>query len=246
MKINIPNQITLGRLVLTLIFFALLSVYEVNDGNTWIFIHICFWVFLVAAITDVLDGYLARTLKQVTTFGRIVDPVVDKVMICGAFVFFASPHFYDITEGARSTNVVGVQVWMVVVLIVREFLVSAIRSHAEAQGQEFAASWTGKFKMLIQSITVCVILAQVAWFYPAGDFPRMALFRKICVWATVIITALSIVGYIRRARSFLLSSSALSISEPDPSSAPVQTTAPSSTANSSRSDRPSTTHREVG
>lgn len=170
MKISLPNQITLGRLFLVLIFFGLMSIYTVNDANTWFLLPWCFWIFLVASLADWLDGYLARTLKQVTTFGRIVDPVVDKVMVCGAFVFFASPHFHDYTAGTHLRNVTDVQAWMVIVIIIREFLVSAIRSHAESHGQDFAASATGKLKMVIQAATVCIVLGQLAW-YPDDEYP---------------------------------------------------------------------------
>lgn len=207
MRINIPNQVTIARLLLTLVFFGLLSVYSINDGNTWFVLKWCFWLFLVAALSDVLDGYLARTWNQVTTFGRIVDPVVDKVMVCGAFVFFASPHFLDVAA-APYVNVTGVAPWMVIVLLLREFVVSAIRSHSESQGRDFAASLTGKLKMVLQSTTVCVVLGQLAWF----DDERYLWLRRLrdaFVWATVVVTALSVFSYAHRARAFLLSNAAL-------------------------------------
>lgn len=207
MRINIPNQVTIARLFLTLIFFALLSVYSVNDGNTWFVLEWCFWLFLVAALSDMLDGYLARTWKQVTTFGRIIDPVVDKIMVCGAFVFFASPHFLDVAA-APYVNVSGVAPWMVIVLLLREFVVSAIRSHSESHGKDFGATWTGKLKMVLQSATVCVVLGHLVWF----DDERYAWIRRLrdaCVWATVVVTGLSMFSYARRARAFLLSSTAL-------------------------------------
>lgn len=217
MRISLPNQITLGRLVLAFVFFGLLSLFSINDANTheitmrpvrvkvlpW-----CFWIFLIASLADWLDGYLARTLKQVTTFGRVVDPVVDKVMICGAFAFFASPHFFDYNARPMMRNVTDVEAWMVVVLIIREFLVSAIRSHAESAGENFAASMSGKLKMVIQATTVCVILGQLAW-YPDDEYPLLALLRKSCVWLTVAVTGLSIITYVGRARSFLLSKAGL-------------------------------------
>ncbi|MCP5109642.1 MAG: CDP-diacylglycerol--glycerol-3-phosphate 3-phosphatidyltransferase, partial [bacterium] len=80
MRINIPNQITLSRLVLAVVFFAVLSFFnpEKLDEQRWVLV-VSFWVFVTAAVTDFFDGLLARMMKQVTSFGRIVDPVVDKV-----------------------------------------------------------------------------------------------------------------------------------------------------------------------
>lgn len=197
---NTPNQITLGRLGLAIVLLAMLSCFDARqlDQQRWL-LHVCFWVFLLAAVTDVLDGLLARLMRSVTSFGRILDPVVDKVIVCGAFVLFASRHFWD-----GHQNITGVQPWMVVVILTRELLVSAVRSHAEARGQEFGASWVGKLKMFIQSATVCVILAQLAWNLESWTPLRIA-----AVWLTVIITVLSAISYVRRARTFLLSGAAL-------------------------------------
>jgi CDP-diacylglycerol--glycerol-3-phosphate 3-phosphatidyltransferase len=200
MRINLPNQITIGRLGLAVVFYVLLSWFDARQlaEQRWL-LHVSFWVFIVAALTDVLDGYLARTMNAVTSFGRVVDPVADKVMICGAFAFFASDHFWD---GTR--NITGVTAWMAVVILTRELLVSAIRAHSEAGGEAFAAAWGGKLKMFIQSFTIATILGQYAWNWSAIDPLRVG-----AVWATVIVTVLSGFTYVQRARRFLLSSSAL-------------------------------------
>jgi CDP-diacylglycerol--glycerol-3-phosphate 3-phosphatidyltransferase len=204
MKINLPNQITLARLGLALVFFGFLSWFQAEDleSSRWM-LTVCFWVFLVAALTDVLDGFLARMMKQVTSFGRIVDPVVDKVMICGAFIFFASQHFW---EGGR--NISGVAPWMVIVVLLRELLVSAIRSHSEGLGQDFAATWSGKLKMFVQSATVCIVLGQLAWFHERRP-DELAWIRVGSIWLMLAVTTLSMVMYVRRAYSFLLSGAAL-------------------------------------
>lgn len=207
MRINIPNQITLGRLLLAIVFFAVLSCYKPLDPNGGWVLSASFWIFLVAVLSDILDGYLARTWKQVTSFGRICDPVVDKVIVCGAFVFFASELFH---HPEKNVNLTGVQPWMVVLILVRELLVSAIRSYAESTGEEFAASWIGKAKMFVQSTCVCIILGVLAW-YPDS----LAWLRVAAVWTTVVVTAFSIIGYIQRARSFILSAAALGSSVAD-------------------------------
>ena len=204
MRINIPNQITLGRLALALVFFGLLSFYHAGSPRGGVLLESAFWVFLVAVLSDILDGYLARTWQQVTSFGRICDPVVDKVIVCGAFIFFASDLFYDPHSGR---NITGVEPWMVVLILLRELLVSAIRSFSEAGGSSFAANWVGKAKMFVQSASVCVILGVLAW-YPE----TLAWLRITCVWLTVGVTALSTISYVSRARRFVLSADALGAS----------------------------------
>lgn len=231
MWINIPNQITLGRLALAIVFFALLSFYSPADAQRQWILDACFWLFLVAALGDALDGWLARTWKQVTSFGRISDPVVDKVMVCGAFAFFASVRFYDPHAGV---NITGVQPWMVIVILLREFLVSAIRSFSEGQGTSFAANWVGKAKMFVQSTTVCIVLAVQAWFADVHAWEQIQL---ACVWLTVIVTGLSILGYIKRARAFVLSAAALgaesSVAPPPCPAASTAATPPRSPSSSS-------------
>lgn len=199
--INIPNQITLLRLILAAVFFAVLSIgAPVTADRAWV-LAIAFVLFVVAAITDFLDGYLARKWGQVTAFGRVVDPVVDKVLVCGAFVYFASPIFVD---PQTNQNVSGVAPWMAVLILMRELLISAIRSFSEAQGAGFGANWVGKVKTALQMITIGVVLGVLAWWPNEG---RRLI--TLSVWATVLITAYSLVAYVYRARDLVLSPEAL-------------------------------------
>lgn len=200
MRINLPNQLTLARLVLAIVFFALLSCFDARqlEQQRWL-LQVCFWLFLAAAVTDFLDGLLARMMGSVTSFGRVLDPVVDKVMVCGAFVLFAGHNFW----GAPG-NITGVAPWMAVVILSRELLVSAVRSDSEARGEEFGAIWIGKLKMFIQVVTVCVVLGQLAW-----NLGWLEPLRIVCVWVAVIVTAASALSYVHRARAFLLTKSAL-------------------------------------
>lgn len=208
MQMNVPNQITLARLALTLVFFGLLSGYSAarEPSDRWL-LSVGFWVYLLAALTDIVDGYLARTWGQVTVFGRVLDPVVDKVMVCGAFVFFASPHFYD---PVTRSNITGVDAWMAVLILLRELLVSALRSFSESQGQAFGANWVGKAKSFVQFATACVVLSVLAWHRES-----LAWLRIGCVWLTVAVTAGSIIAYLIRARRLVLSPEALG-AIPDP------------------------------
>lgn len=188
--------------MLTAAFFGLLSAFSIErfEESRWL-LQTAFWVFVVAAISDAVDGYLARAMKQITSFGRVVDPVADKVLICGAFVFFASVIFVD---PQTHRNVTGVAPWMVIVVLLRELLVSALRAFSEAGGGDFSADWSGKIKMIVQSITASFILASLA-FWPENTLGL----RRVLVWLTVVVTALSIITYLRRAWPFMFARGAL-------------------------------------
>jgi CDP-diacylglycerol--glycerol-3-phosphate 3-phosphatidyltransferase len=217
MRINLPNQITIGRLVLTVVFLVLLAQldYTPKGRDVWI-AQICFWLYIVAAATDIIDGYLARRQKQVTSFGRILDPFADKILICGAFIMLAGASFYDVDKHRYATDV---QPWMVVVIVGRELLVSSLRGFSEGQGTSFAASVYGKIKMLTQAIAVGVILAGLAGVHRWVSVSLHTWLQPVSVWAAVIITALSMISYVHQARSFLSQTTAPE-GQPQPPSAP--------------------------
>lgn len=153
MKLNLPNQITMARLILAIVFFVLLGNFNVQHPNTKI-LDVCLMVFIIAGITDWLDGYLARKTNQVTSLGRILDPFVDKVLVCGAFIFFAGSDFvYQADHSLASHNVTAVAPWMVVVIVARELLVTVVRGFSESRGQIFGADVLGKVKTITQMIT---------------------------------------------------------------------------------------------
>jgi CDP-diacylglycerol--glycerol-3-phosphate 3-phosphatidyltransferase len=197
MKINLPNRITLLRLILAIVFFTLLSRHNQNDPYPPL-VYASLVMFVVAAVTDFLDGYFARKHNQVTALGRVLDPFVDKVLVCGAFVFLAGPGF-SIADGQ---NVTGLQPWMVVVVLGRELLVTGLRGFSESQGVVFGAEMVGKAKMWIQSITVAVLLLLVAMFGDGGGTPVQVV-KLTFVWLTVIITAGSLLTYLTKAKDIL-------------------------------------------
>ncbi len=194
--LNLPNQITLSRLGLAIIFFVLLSQYSQQEPSPWI-LDVGAVIFIVAAVTDILDGYLARRRGEVTPLGRVLDPLVDKVLVCGAFILFTGPRFVD----ATGHNVTEVSAWMVVVIVGRELLVTGLRGFNESLGISFGASVYGKLKMWMQSIAAPAILFIVAheeaWGVVAGPF------KKTLVWLTVVVTALSTIVYLVRSRHIL-------------------------------------------
>jgi CDP-diacylglycerol--glycerol-3-phosphate 3-phosphatidyltransferase len=191
--LNLPNQITIARLLLSAALFVLLGQYAHPTPKSWI-LDVALVLFLVAAITDYIDGYLARKYGLVTALGRILDPFVDKVLMCGAFVYLAGPQFVD--DDGR--NVTGIARWMVVVILGREMLVTGLRGYSESRGIAFGAGWSGKAKLWVQTTTVGVALLTVAhepeWV--SGHSLRLAF-----AWLTVLVTVLSMGPYVIKART---------------------------------------------
>lgn len=173
---NLPNQLTTARLVLTIV---LLGFIEFDYFLTALVL------FLVAVSTDWLDGYLARKYSLVTVVGRIFDPFVDKVIICGTFIFLvAQPNS-------------GVKAWMAVVIVARELLVTALRSFFERQAIDFSAQMSGKLKMVVQCAAAAMSLYYLYYLsYAADPSPAMEWTLVGLVWAAVLITIYSGVGYV--------------------------------------------------
>jgi len=182
-RAKIPNALTIARLALTAWFITILATADIDPAETT---HWAMWalaLFIIAAATDAADGFLARRWKVVSKFGRIADPLADKVLILGAFVMLAGRDL-----GAFS----GVAPWMVVTILFRELLVTTARSVFESSGIDFSAAWSGKIKMIIQSIAVPLILIDIARTPEPGPLAIWA------AWATTIATAISIFPYLIR------------------------------------------------
>jgi CDP-diacylglycerol---glycerol-3-phosphate 3-phosphatidyltransferase len=149
---NVPNILTMVRLVLSLVVFALLP------WQRWECTSAALVLFIIAAGTDWVDGYWARRYNQITKLGRILDPFVDKILICGTFVILAA-------EQLAAGQAFGITGWMAVVIMGREMLVTALRSFIEQGGGDFSAKWLAKWKMGFQCIAagaamVCLIYHQ--------------------------------------------------------------------------------------
>ena len=185
---NIPNLITLVRLVFTVAVFVCLECIADPTAPAGALAWWAFGLFLFAAVTDFVDGYLARSLGQVTMFGRVFDPFADKVLICGTFIVLL--RFPGL--GAFLPT------WFVVVIIGRELLVTTVRGAAESQGIAFPADRLGKWKMVIQSATAAAMLAYVA----GTDF--WVLVAEWGMWLTLVLTVVSGAGYLWKARALLL------------------------------------------
>ena len=208
---HIPNALTVLRLLLAFVFFAMLSWYQYEGRGDPKFFRLAFLVYAVALVTDFLDGHLARKYDLETPFGRVVDPFVDKVLVLGSFIFFAGKNFiipdYE-AMGLEGSNhfvvktITGVVPFMVVILLARELLVTSLRGSAESGGQNFGAQLSGKLKMVVQSVTIFVILVYVNFFNWLTSHrweQEMRIFRDICIWVTIAITVISGLLYVQRA-----------------------------------------------
>lgn len=203
---HVPNILTGLRLVLAAVFFVMLSWYQYEGrGDPWL-LNSAFLVYAVALATDFFDGYLARKWKVEGAFGRIVDPFVDKILVLGSFIFFAGKNFI-MPETVRHIDphmvarpITGVVPAMVVILLARELLVTSLRGSSEGSGQNFGAAFSGKLKMVFQSVTILVILVYVNYYTAWGQWRDYArYFRDFCIWGTVIFTLVSGLLYVQRA-----------------------------------------------
>lgn len=182
---NLPNQLTFLRLILSVVLFCFIAL-------GWYLTSM--WLFIVAAGTDWLDGYYARKYSQVTTLGRILDPFADKVIVCGTFIFLmAVPAMAEVSW--------GLQAWMVVVIVGRELLVTALRSFIEDRGSDFSAKMSGKLKMVLQCVAAGVCLFYLSYEEPqnkhAADWCWWLM--VLSIWSAVILTVYSGLIYIRAA-----------------------------------------------
>ncbi|MFQ6034942.1 MAG: CDP-alcohol phosphatidyltransferase family protein [Sedimentisphaerales bacterium] len=158
----IPNILTFARLALTVAFLIMILYTPAPDAeNRAFFLDIAFVIFVAAGVTDIIDGPIARKLNVASKFGRMMDPLADKILICGAFICFAiigEPNLFGFSRGALAAihwSVAGI-------LISREAYVTVLRHLAEARGINFAATISGKIKMFLQSFAIGTVIIKMA------------------------------------------------------------------------------------
>lgn len=167
---NLPNALTLSRIFLTpLLVVILLTRIEGKEIYGLL-------IFLIAALTDVLDGYFARKRNQVTTIGKLLDPIADKLLVTSAFISLVELKLAP--------------AWMVVIIVGREFAVSGIRSIAVSKGFLMPANWLGKTKMVVQTLTLVVLIVADTYIEPWLTFGRLLL------WITVVVSLVSAANYL--------------------------------------------------
>jgi len=206
--VNLPNYITLTRIasIPLLMWILASSRFSSERGEKEIFASA---VFILASITDGIDGYLARRRGQITTMGMLLDPLADKLLIAAAFVTLVQ------------FNPALVPAWIAVVIIGREFLVSGLRSIAASEGFTIEASDLGKFKMLVQIISVVAVILAHRWrewhLFSFYIFPVYWI-AWVAIWFMVVLSLVSALDYFiafwsridrqserRRRRAFVLS-----------------------------------------
>lgn len=139
---NLANKLTMGRIFLIPIFLIFIAIKDIPYGT-----FIATFIFVLASLTDKLDGYIARSRNQITTFGKFMDPLADKLLVTAALISLVDLHV--------------VPSWAAVIIIAREFAVSGLRTVAAADGKVIAASWWGKIKTVIQIIAIIAMLLKV-------------------------------------------------------------------------------------
>jgi CDP-diacylglycerol--glycerol-3-phosphate 3-phosphatidyltransferase len=169
---NIPNQLTVLRVIMIPFFIFFLLMPAIPYHN-WI----AFTIFIAASLTDLFDGIIARKYNLVTNFGKFMDPLADKLMVCSALIC--------LVEMGR------IPAWMVILIIIREFIISGFRQVAADNGIVIAASFWGKFKTTVQIVMVCMMIA---------DIPVLRVLTEIVTWAAIILTVISLADYLWKNR----------------------------------------------
>lgn len=167
---NLPNKLTVLRMVMILPFVIIMLLGESLNQGKWIALAI----FIIASLTDLLDGYLARKYNLVTNFGKFMDPLADKLLVCAALIC--------LVELSRIPS------WVVIVIISREFIISGFRLVASDSGVVIAASYWGKFKTAFQMLMICLMIVN-----PQGIW---AVAAQVSMWIALVLTLISLVDYL--------------------------------------------------
>ena len=174
---NLPNKLTTLRVIM-IPFFVFFLLWQ--DGENRTFRMIALALFIIASLTDLLDGKIARKYNLVTNFGKFMDPLADKLLVCSALICLIELN--------------ALPAWMVIIIISREFIISGFRLIASDNGVVIAASYWGKFKTTFQMVSVVLLIL---------DIPALAFVTTICVWIALLLTIVSLVDYIYKNHKIL-------------------------------------------
>lgn len=172
---NLPNKLTMFRVVLIPVF-VLFMLVDITSVDKWIALAI----FIAASLTDLLDGKIARKYNLVTNFGKFMDPLADKLLVCSALIC--------LVEMAK------LPAWMVIVIIAREFIISGFRLIAADNGVVIAASYWGKFKTTFQMVMICLLIA---------DIESIHVLTTVIVWIALLLTVISLIDYLVKNRAVM-------------------------------------------
>ena len=175
---NLPNKLTLFRVILIPFFvFFLLTPYFEGYGN-----YIAVAIFIVASITDFLDGKIARKYNLVTNFGKFMDPLADKLLVCSALICLI--------------QLESIPAWVVIIVIAREFIISGFRLIASDNGVVIAASYWGKFKTAFQMLTVIVLILDIL-------NKVFIILGTVLIYVSLALTVISLIDYIAKNKDVL-------------------------------------------
>lgn len=174
---NLPNKLTTLRVIM-IPFFVFFLLWQNGENRTFRMIALA--LFIIASLTDLLDGKIARKYNLVTNFGKFMDPLADKLLVCSALICLIELN--------------ALPAWMVIIIISREFIISGFRLIASDNGVVIAASYWGKFKTTFQMVSVVLLIL---------DIQALAFVTTICVWIALLLTIVSLVDYIYKNHKIL-------------------------------------------
>ena len=169
---NLPNKLTILRVIMIPFFVAVL-MYQQGEIQTLRWVAAV--IFVVASLTDWFDGYLARKNNLVTNFGKFMDPLADKLLVCSALICLV--------------GLDQLPAWLVIIIVSREFIISGFRLVAAEQGLVIAASYWGKFKTTFQMVSIIMLIVNI---------PALHVFTWILTWIALALTVISLVDYIAK------------------------------------------------
>lgn len=174
-KMNLPNKLTIFRVILIVPFIILLLGSHAGwfGENTFVTDMIALAIFIIASLTDLIDGKIARKYNLITDFGKFMDPLADKLLVCSAMI--------ALIEMNRIPS------WVVIIIIAREFIISGFRLIASDNGVVIAASYWGKFKTTFQMVMICLMIA---------NFSQLQILTNIIMWIALILTVVSLIDYL--------------------------------------------------
>ena len=173
---NLPNKLTIARVIMIPFFVLFLLTGLGGAASKWIALAI----FIIASLTDLLDGHIARKYNLVTNFGKFMDPLADKLLVCAAMIC--------LVEMGR------LPAWIVIVIISREFIISGFRLIASDNGRVIAASYWGKSKTTFQMLMNCLMIADIA---------QIAIVTAAVMWIALVLTVVSLVDYLVKNKDVL-------------------------------------------
>jgi CDP-diacylglycerol---glycerol-3-phosphate 3-phosphatidyltransferase len=175
--VNLPNKLTLARICMipVFVFFLLTNVVPYSK-------YVAVAIFIVACLTDALDGHIARKYNLISNFGKFMDPLADKLLVCSALICFVQLHL--------------VPAWIIIIIISREFIISGFRLIASDNGIVIAASWWGKFKTTAQMIMSILLILNF-------DGVFFNTLEQVFIYIALILTVISLVDYLIKNKNVL-------------------------------------------